>query len=60
MTAIRHWRNLSPEEQLRLREDFGHHLDRLPPTCDLDDKIQRFQQWLAERNIHVDKRDLNR
>ncbi|MCP5306922.1 MAG: hypothetical protein H6953_15875 [Chromatiaceae bacterium] len=47
----RNWRDLSPEEQLALRESYGRYLDSLPPTCDLETKMVRFRRWLAERGI---------
>ena len=49
--ALRPWSNLSPEEQLTLREAYGHYLDTLPPTCDLDSKVARFRRWLAEQGV---------
>jgi hypothetical protein len=48
---LRDWQALSTQEQLVLREDYGRYLDSLPPTCDLDTKIERFRRWLAERGI---------
>ncbi|MCB1803013.1 MAG: hypothetical protein KDI82_15080 [Gammaproteobacteria bacterium] len=47
----RQWSDLTGEEQLALREAYGHYLDRLPPTCDLNEKIERFRHWLAEHGI---------
>lgn len=45
------WENLSSEQQLELRETYGHFLDTLPPTCSLETKIERFRQWLEERGV---------
>ena len=45
------WESLSPEQQLALRERFGHYLDNLPPTCSLATKIARFQYWLEEQGV---------
>jgi hypothetical protein len=50
-SEMRDWRDLTAGEQLALREAYGHHLDSLPPTCDLDSKIARFRRWLAERGV---------
>jgi hypothetical protein len=47
----RAWEELSPQEQLALREAYGQYLDTLPPTCDLRTKTERFRAWLAERGI---------
>ena len=60
MSKLRPWGTLTTEEQLQLRESFGHYLDRLPPTCSMDDKLSRFQQWLAERGIAFERSDLAR
>lgn len=49
--GLRDWHDLTPAEQLRLREDYGHYLDRLPPTCSMESKIARFAAWLAERGV---------
>lgn len=49
--GTRDWRDLSAAEQLALREAYGHYLDTLPPTCDLDVKTDRFRRWLADRGI---------
>jgi len=48
---LRPWDTLRADEQLRLREAYGHYLDSLPPTCDLDTKEQRFRDWLAGQGV---------
>lgn len=50
-SRLRSWEALSPDEQLRLREEYGRYLDDLPPTCSLETKIERFQRWLAEHGV---------
>lgn len=50
----RPWETLSPEEQLALREEYGHYLDTLPPTCSLETKLERFRHWLAEKGVSYD------
>jgi hypothetical protein len=45
------WEDLSGEQQLELREAYGHYLDTLPPTCSLETKIERFSRWLEERGV---------
>ena len=47
----RDWNELSPAEQLALREAYGHYLDGLPPTCDPATRIERFRRWLAEHGV---------
>jgi len=53
-TDFKAWEDLPGDLQLRLREEYGHYLDNLPPTCSLDAKIERFRRWLAERGIRYD------
>jgi hypothetical protein len=48
------WSVLPPGEQLRLREQYGRHLDTQPRTCDLELKLERFRAWLAERGVVLD------
>lgn len=57
MTA---WRDLSPEDQLALRLAYQAHLDTLPPTCELGDKVAAFANWLAAREIAFSMEDLSR
>lgn len=45
------WNQLSSEQQVTLRDEYGHYLDSLPPTCSLETKVERFRLWLAERGI---------
>lgn len=45
------WEQLDRQRQVELREAFGHHLDTLPPSCSLDMKIARFQEWLSLKGI---------
>ncbi|MCB1865725.1 MAG: hypothetical protein KDG50_09865 [Chromatiales bacterium] len=55
--TAREWSQLSDDERLRLRIDYGAYLDTLPPTCSLDEKHTRFGNWLAERDIHYSTSD---
>jgi hypothetical protein len=45
------WEQLSKDQQIQLRIEYGYYLDQLPPTCSLESKIERFKQWLADKNI---------
>ena len=56
MTAreLRDWSQLSPAEQLALREAFGFYQDSLPPTCHPETKLARFREWLAERGVRYE------
>ena len=49
--AVRTWTSLGTEEQTRLLEAYGRYLDTLPPTCNLDTKIERLRRWLASQGI---------
>lgn len=54
------WKALSAEEQLALRLDYQAHLDTLPPSCSLDDKVTAFAKWLATRDVAFSAEDLSR
>lgn len=49
--ALIDWDALPADRQLVLREAYGHYLDSLPPTCDLDEKQRRFRDWLADQGV---------
>jgi len=53
------WSDLSPDEQLKLRLDYQAHLDSLPPTCALDDKVAAFAGWLAKRDVAFSIEDVS-
>ncbi|MEW8297360.1 MAG: hypothetical protein AB2721_15330 [Candidatus Thiodiazotropha sp.] len=50
------WERLDKQEQIKLRDAFGHYLDTLPPTCSLDMKTARFQEWLSQKGIRYPDR----
>lgn len=54
------WKDLSADEQLRLRLDYQAHLDRQPKTCSLDDKVAAFADWLATRDVAFSREDVSR
>ena len=45
------WHDLPARRQLELREEYGHYLDRLPPTCSMQSKVERFRLWLRKRGV---------
>ncbi len=51
------WESLGREDQIKLREAYGHYLDTLPPTCSLDMKIARFKEWLGRQGIRFEMED---
>ncbi len=53
------WSELTPEKQLQLRMDYQAHLDSLPPTCSLDDKVSAFADWLASRDVAFSIEDVS-
>lgn len=53
------WSELTPEKQLQLRMDYQAHLDSLPPTCSLDDKVSAFAEWLASRDVAFSIEDVS-
>ena len=57
---MRPWTDLTPEEQTRLRQDYQEVLDRNPRTCSLQEKIDRFTQWLADQGVAFSVDDIPR
>ncbi|HBZ45147.1 MAG TPA: hypothetical protein DEO85_14070 [Maritimibacter sp.] len=57
---MRRWSELTPDEQLRIREEYQRVLDREPRTCDMDEKVARFTEWLAERDIIFSADEISR
>jgi hypothetical protein len=55
---LRPWRSLGEAEQTALRVAYQEALDREPPTCSLDTKIERFARWLAARGVAFSRSDL--
>lgn len=53
------WSELTSEKQLQLRMDYQAHLDSLPPTCSLDDKVSAFAEWLASRDVAFSIEDVS-
>lgn len=64
MTGIapkpRPWSELDEAEQTALRSEYQAELDKLPPTCSLETKMERFTGWLAERGVAFSMDDLRR
>jgi hypothetical protein len=54
------WAELTPAAQLALRIDYQAHLDSLPPTCAMDDKVAAFADWLAARDVGFSLEDVSR
>jgi hypothetical protein len=54
--SMRDWDELNTQEQLELRQAYGHYLDTLPPTCSMDEKNERFRRWLAEQGVNYQPR----
>jgi len=54
------WSKLSRDEQLALRMAYQAHLDSLPPSCSLDDKVAAFADWLAARDVSFSIEDVSR
>lgn len=55
----RKWGELTAEEQLALRLAYQAHLDTLPPTCEMGDKVARFADWLVGHNVRFTHDDLS-
>lgn len=52
------WKDLSPEQQLKLREEYNASPDCLTGTCALEAKMARFTDWQAEREVSFSEEDL--
>ncbi|WP_370254219.1 hypothetical protein [Nioella sp.] len=52
------WSDLSPEAQLALRMAYDKATGTMPGTCSLEDKIQRFSDWLAGQGVAYGAEDL--
>lgn len=53
------WSDLTSDEQLQLRLAYQAHLDSLPPSCSLDDKVSAFAAWLAARDVAFSIEDVS-
>lgn len=53
------WKDLSPEQQLILRQEYNASPDCLTGTCSLEAKLARFSEWLAERGVQFTEDDLH-
>jgi hypothetical protein len=54
------WADLDAEARLKLQRDYQAELDTQPLTCSLDEKMDRFTKWLAERGVSFTMEDLRR
>ncbi len=54
------WAALDKDAQIKLRLDYQAELDANPRTCSLDEKMDRFTKWLAERGVGFTMDDLRR
>lgn len=52
------WSELSEEDQLALRMAYDRATGALPGTCSIDQKIQRFTDWLAGQGVSYAVADL--
>jgi hypothetical protein len=54
------WKDLPPDEQLKLRQEYEASPDCLTGTCALEAKLARFTGWLAARGVSFGEDDLRR
>ena len=57
---MKRWSDLSGEDQLALRMAYDAATGTLPGTCSLDEKIQRFSDWLAGQGVVFGAEDMPR
>jgi len=55
---MRRWSDLSEDEQLDLRMAYDRASGTVPGTCSIDQKIQRFTDWLAGQGVSYGVEDL--
>lgn len=55
---LQSWSSLSPAEQIELRSEYQQDIERQPLTCSLDEKVERFANWLAVRGVSFTGNDL--
>ena len=55
---MKRWSDLSEDEQLALRMAYDRATGTLPGTCSIDQKIQRFTDWLADQGVSYRTEDL--
>ncbi|MGD9865475.1 MAG: hypothetical protein AB7S99_19920 [Pseudodonghicola sp.] len=60
MTRLTDWTDLSPDQQLELREAYGRDPACQTGSCAMEDKIARFSAWLAARGVAFDASHLRR
>jgi hypothetical protein len=59
-TDLKPWAALTADEQLAFQTAYQSDLDRQPKTCSLDEKVNRFAAWLADRGVSFSADDLSR
>ncbi|WP_460272321.1 hypothetical protein [Celeribacter sp. ULVN23_4] len=52
------FRDLDAAEQARLRNAYAEEMARQTNTCSMDEKISRFNAWLAPQGISFSEDDL--
>jgi hypothetical protein len=54
------FRDLSPERQRQLTDDWADEMARQGTTCDLSLKIARFDAWLSQYGVSFSEDDIPR
>ncbi len=58
-TFMKPWSSLVADERDALQAAYQVELDKEPPTCSLETKVERFARWLATRGIAFSMDDVN-
>ncbi|SSC68270.1 hypothetical protein [Ciceribacter selenitireducens] len=53
------WSSLADDERDALQAAYQAELDKEPPTCSLEAKVERFARWLATQGVAFSMDDLN-
>lgn len=57
--GLKPWSSLADNERDALQAAYQGELDKEPPTCSLETKVERFARWLKVRGIAFSMDDVN-
>lgn len=57
--GLKPWSSLAEDERDALQAAYQAELDKEPPTCSLETKVERFARWLATQGVAFSMDDVN-
>ncbi|MBW8285382.1 MAG: hypothetical protein K0M55_17455 [Rhizobium sp.] len=57
--GLKPWSRLTDDERGALQAAYQAELDKEPPTCSLETKVERFARWLATQGVAFSMDDVN-